>query len=127
MNFIHSTSIALFVLAAAPAFAQSGTKMTGDQLVDLTANGVVLKLGGDGEGYSGTLELQPDGTAKGGATTDGGDKIQIVGTWEIRGGKFCRVWTKLDGGKEICETWYLTSGRSVEVFNGKKRLGVNAW
>jgi len=66
-------------------------------------------------------------TLKGGATTDGGDKIQIVGTWEVRGDKFCRVWTKLDGGKEICETWYLTSGRSVEVFNGKKRLGVNSW
>jgi hypothetical protein len=127
MNFTRSTSIALFVFSAAPAFAQSGTKMTGDQLVDLTADGVVLKLGGDGEGYSGTLELQSDGTAKGGATTDGGDKIQIVGTWEVRGDKFCRVWTKLDGGKEICETWYLTSGRSVEVFNGKKRLGVNAW
>ena len=92
MNFIRSTSIALFVLAAAPAFAQSGNKMTGDQLAELTANGVVLKLGGDGEGYSGTLELQPDGTAKGGATTDGGVKIQIVGTWAIRGDKFCRVW-----------------------------------
>jgi hypothetical protein len=127
MKFIRSTSIALLVLSTAPAFAQSGTKMTGDQLVDLTANGVVLKLGGDGEGYSGTLELQPDGTAKGGATTDGGDKIQIVGTWEIQGNKFCRVWTKLDGGNEVCETWYLTSGRSVEVFNGKKRLGVNSW
>lgn len=127
MNFIRSTSIAFFVLAAAPAFAQSGTKMTGDQLAELTARGVTLKLGGDGEGYSGALELEPDGTAKGGATTDSGDKIQIVGTWEIRGDKFCRVWTKLDGGKEICETWYLTSGRSVEVFNGKKRLGVNAW
>ena len=101
MNFIRSTSIALLVLSAAPVFAQSGTKMTGDQLVDLTANGVVLKLGGDGEGYSGTLELQPDGTAKGGATTDGGDKIQIVGTWEVRGDKFCRVWTKLARGKEV--------------------------
>ena len=97
MNFIRSTSIALLVLSAAPAFAQSGTEMTGDQLVGLIANGVVPKLWGDGEGYACTLELQLGGTVKGGATTDGGDKIQIIGTWEVRGDKFCRVWTKLDG------------------------------
>ena len=118
---------AFFCTLASLAIAQTGTKMTNKQLVKLTANGLVMTLGGEGEGYAGKLTLKKDGTGKGSAKTDAGDKIAISGTWQIRDGKFCRVWAKLNDGKELCETWYLTSGNSVEVFDGKRRVGVNAW
>lgn len=125
-HFILTTGTAL-CLGASIAFAQTGTMMTEAQLVKLTARGVVLKLGGEGEGYTGELTLKTDGSGKGSARTDAGKQIRISGTWVVRDGKFCRTWAKLDGGKEVCETWYLTSGRSVEVFNGKNRMGVNSW
>ncbi len=108
-------------------YAQSGPAMTDEQLRQLTGNGITLGLGGPGEGYEGSLKLSKNGKGKGSAVTDGGDKISISGTWEIRDGKFCRVWATLDEGREVCETWVLTSGRSVEVFDGSRRLGVNTW
>jgi hypothetical protein len=120
-------AIAATCIGIAPGLAQTGTKMTNDQLVQLTANGIVLKLGGKGEGYAGKLTLRKDGTGKGSAKTDAGDTISISGTWTIRDGKFCRTWAKLNDGKELCETWYLSSPNSAEVFDGKRRIGVNAW
>jgi len=33
----------------------------------------------------------------------------------------------LNDGEEVCETWCLTSGKSVEGYNGKQKLGVNSW
>lgn len=112
---------------ADPTFGQSGNQMTHEQLVKLTSNGLILNLGGADEGYAGKLTLRSDGTGKGGATTDAGDQITISGKWWIQDGRFCRVWAALDKGKEVCETWYLTSGSSVEVYNGKSRIGVNSW
>ena len=127
MKLTTCVATALFCSFGSFALAQTGAKMTNDQLVQLTANGLSMTLGGKGEGYSGKLTLKKDGTGKGSAKTDAGDKISISGTWEIRDGKFCRVWAKLNDGKELCETWYLTSGNSAEVFDGKRRVGVNAW
>jgi len=109
------------------AFAQSGPKMTQAQLVELTQDGVVLVLGGKGEGYAGKLTLNGDGTAQGSAKTDAGDKIPIAGTWEVKGGKFCRVLADLNEGKKVCKVWYMTSDTSAEVFNSKKRIGLNSW
>lgn len=109
------------------ASAQDGTAMTKDELTALTANGVTLVLGGDGMGYKGELALAADGTAKGGAKMDNGNELSIAGTWAIKDGKFCRTWTDLDGGKEVCETWIKTSDNSVEVYNGDQMLGVNSW
>jgi hypothetical protein len=101
--------------------------MTTEELSALTADGVTLTLGGAGLGYTGELELSADGTAKGGAKMDNGNELSIGGTWAIKDGKFCRVWTDLDDGKEVCETWIKTSDTSVEVYNGDQMLGVNAW
>ena len=108
--------------------AQSGNPMTNAQLTKLTEKGITLKLGGEEEGYEGSLKLTPDGKGKGDATTDAGKKITLAGKWWIDGDKFCRVW-KGEGssGKEVCEIWFLTSARSVEVFDGKNRIGVNSW
>lgn len=107
--------------------AASCKAMNNDQLTQLTANGITLTLGGEGQGYVGTLKLKKDGTGKGSATTDAGGKIKIAGNWSIRDGKFCRTWADLDGGQEVCETWCLTSGNTVDVYNGDAKLGVNSW
>lgn len=101
--------------------------MTEEELSALTANGITLKLGGEGMGYQGELALAADGTAKGGAKMDNGNELSIAGTWAIKDGKFCRTWADLDGGKEVCETWIKTSDNSVEVYNGDQMLGVNSW
>lgn len=115
------------LMMAQAAYAQSGAQMTNDQLLQLTADGVTLKLGGEGMGYVGTLELSADGTGAGNATTDAGDKISLTGTWKIADGKFCRTWKEHNGGQEVCETWYMTSDRSVDVYNGDEKIGVNSW
>jgi hypothetical protein len=117
----------LILTVAQGAFAQSGTPMTSDELTALTANGVTLVLGGEGMGYKGELVLGADGKGEGGATMDNGNKLSIAGTWAIKNGKFCRTWIDLDGGQEVCETWYKTSESSVEVYNGDTMLGVNSW
>ena len=121
------TVFVLPLFVATAAFAQSGKQMTNEQLVQLTANGVTLKLGGEGMGYAGNLKLSRDGKGKGSATTDGGGKVSLSGTWKIKDGMFCRTWKEHNNGKEVCETWYLTSGNSVEVYNGKEKIGVNSW
>ena len=118
---------ALSLLVANAAFAQSGEQMTNEQLVQLTAKGVTLKLGGEGRGYAGSLKLSKDGKGKGSATTDGGGKVSLSGTWKISDGMFCRTWKEHNKGKEVCETWFLTSSNSVEVFNGKEKIGFNSW
>ena len=119
------TALSLFFPAA--VLAQSGAQMTADQLTALTQNGITLQLGGKGQGYKGSLKLSKDGKGKGSALLDNGNKINIAGTWKVKGDKFCRRWTDLDEGKEVCESWHLTSKRSVEVYNGRKKLGVNSW
>lgn len=120
-------SIVLFYSATGASHAQSGKPLSSDQLVGLTENGLTLQLGGEGMGYKGSLKLSKNGKGKGSATLDNGNKITIAGTWAIKDGKFCRTWSDLDGGKEVCETWYPTSGRSVDVYNGSAKLGVNSW
>ncbi|MDP3196093.1 hypothetical protein [Tabrizicola sp.] len=126
LNRLISTVLISFA-ALQGAFAQDGTPMTTEELTALTADGVTLTLGGAGMGYTGELALEADGTATGGAKMDNGNKLSIAGTWAIKDGKFCRTWTDLDGGKEVCETWVKTSDTSVEVYNGDKMLGVNSW
>ena len=126
MKFKLAT-IALSLMMASAVCAQSGKPLTGEQLAQLTQNGITLKLGGAGLGYSGSLKLSKNGKGKGSATTDAGDKVSIAGTWKIEDGKFCRIWKGLDEGQQVCETWYPASGNSVEVYNGKKRIGVNSW
>ena len=121
------TAFAFVVSAASVVFAQSGKPLTNEQLVQLTQNGITLKLGGEGEGYIGSLKLSKNGEGNGSATTDAGEKISIIGTWRIKDGKFCPTWKDLNDGEEVCETWYLTSGNSVEVYLGKERIGVNSW
>ena len=125
--FIRFAVFAFVLSAAGVAFAQSGKPLTNEQLVQLTENGITLKLGGEGEGYVGSLKLSKNGKGKGSATTDSGDKISIVGTWKIVDGKFCRTWKDLNDGKQLCETWYPTSGSSVDVYDGKRKVGVNSW
>jgi hypothetical protein len=75
----------------------------------------------------GAIKLTKNGTGKGSATTDAGQIIKLEGTWAIKGDKFCRVWNDLDNGSEVCETWVSTSPRSVDVYNGDKKIGVNSW
>lgn len=105
----------------------AGKAIKGAELTALLNNGKTLTLGGKGEGYSGTLILAKDGTAKGSVKTDDGKTINLVGTWKIKGDKFCRTWTDLDSGKEVCETWRIKSPTQVEVYVGKTRAGLNSW
>mgnify|MGYP000955720674 CR=1 FL=1 len=112
------------MLAAWPANAQD---MTGAELHALLDGGKTIKLGGKGEGYSGTLNVKGDGKASGKAKTDDGSQLNISGTWTIKGDKFCRKWKALDGGKQVCETWKKNGPNSAEVFVGSKRAGLNSW
>jgi hypothetical protein len=100
--------------------------MTGAELTSLVGQGKTINLGGESEGYSGTLEIKADGTASGSAKTAAGKKIVIKGTWAIEGDQFCRTWKGLDGGKKFCETWKKIGDNKVEVLEIKK-LGVNWW
>ena len=114
-----------FSALAAGASAQSG--MSQADLEKLTRNGITLTLGGEGQGYSGSLKLNKNGKGRGSATLDNGNKINLQGAWVIRNGQFCRTWKGIDNGQEVCETWVLTSGRSVDVYNGDQKIGVNSW
>ncbi|KQV35673.1 MULTISPECIES: hypothetical protein [unclassified Rhizobium] len=114
------------ILGLHPADAADKTLKAAD-LKELLGNGKTLALGGKGMGYTGTLNLSADGKGEGSAKTDGGDVITISGTWHIQGDKFCRTWAGLDKGKEVCETWRLTSPNHVDVFQGKKKIGANSW
>ena len=125
MNRILVSAITT-VLVAGPTLAQD-TAMSQDQLEALTADGVTLKLGGEGLGYSGELMLAADGTGKGSAKTDDGTVLSLTGTYEVRGGQFCRSWMEFDDGAEVCETWMLTSDNSVDVMVDGNKIGVNSW
>lgn len=128
MTMLRLGIIALAALWTGTSHAASCKAMTNSQLTELTANGITLKLGGEGHGYAGSLKLKKDGTGKGAATTDSGDKIDLAGTWYVADGKFCRTWKGGNqSGKEVCEKWCLTSDRSVDVLVGKKVIGVNSW
>ncbi len=83
-------------------------------------------LGGPGEGYKGQLTLSADGTGKGNATTDKGDKISLSGKWRIKGDKFCRTWKGMDK-KELCETWQKDGPTKAVIMVDGKKLGVNHW
>jgi len=116
----------ILLIGAMPAIA--ATAMTGKELTTLLSNGKELTLGGPKEGYSGTLSISKDGTAKGQVKLDSGDMIPIEGKWHIAGNKFCRTWKGgRDAGKEICETWKKTGPNSVRVMSGSRDLGVNSW
>lgn len=121
--FLSAVTIALF---AGTASSQDKT-MTQDQLEKLTANGVTLKLGGEGHGYSGVLQLTADGTGKGSAKTDDGTVLSLTGSYEVRDGQFCRSWVEFDAGAEVCETWIFTSENSVDVMVDGNKIGVNSW
>jgi hypothetical protein len=124
--------IVLFTSGAIMA-AASEKQMTGTELKQLLESGITLKLGGEGEGYEGDLVLLPDGTGKGQAITDKGEKIILEGTWEIDGDEFCRVWEGLTNGESVCERWIVIGENKVEVRrkdkkSGKyKKAGINSW
>lgn len=118
---------ALMLSGAAFEANAAGKAMKGAELGALLNDGKTVNLGGKGEGYSGTLVLAKDGTAKGSVKTDDGTTINLGGTWKIKGDKFCRTWKDLDSGKEVCETWRVKSPTQVEVYVGKKRAGLNSW
>lgn len=116
----------LFIVTGSFNVLAADEFMTGAELTALVGQGKTINLGGEGEGYSGTLEIKADGTASGSAKTDAGKKIVIKGTWAIEEGQFCRKWKGLDGGKKVCETWKKIGDNKVEVLEIKK-LGVNWW
>lgn len=115
------------ILLAGTADAQSRNQMIQEQLTALTKSGRTLQLGGPGEGYGGELRLSRNGTGKGEAVTDDGNRLTLTGTWEIRDGEFCRAWEEFGDGAEMCERWILTSPASVDVFLGDRKIGVNSW
>ncbi len=116
----------ILAIGALPAVA--ATAMTGKELTDLLSNGKELILGGPKEGYSGTLLISKNGTAKGQVKLDSGDVIPIEGKWHIAGNKFCRTWLAgRDAGKQVCETWNKAGPNSVRVMTGKRDLGLNSW
>ena len=125
---IKFSAFTFSLLVASAALAQSGTAMTTEQLTQLTANEITLKLGGEGMGYAGSLKLSNNGKGEGSVNVNaGGGKHSISGTWKIEDGKFCRIWKDVNKGQQVCETWYLTAERAVEVYNGKQKIGVNSW
>lgn len=119
-------ALLIFSTMAGPVESADKALKEGD-LKALLASGKTFQLGGKGMGYSGTLDLSADGAGTGSAKTDDGTVIKISGSWQIKGDKFCRTWKELDGGKEVCETWRLTSPNHVDVFRGKKKIGANSW
>lgn len=102
--------------------------MTGDELSALLGAGKRINLGGDGEGYSGVLDIKSDGTASGSAQVQVPRKtIPLDGTWKITENRFCRKWHEFDAGAEVCEVWKkIGDGRVEAQVNGKK-VGVNWW
>lgn len=125
IRFIVS-ALALIALTGV-ADAQKTNQMTEAQLKQLTSKGRTLQLGGPGAGYAGELRLKRNGTGRGSATTDSGDKIAFSGTWEVRGNQFCRVWEGLSTDvSEVCEDWILTTPTSVDVYIGTKKIGTTA-
>ncbi len=120
----------IFAVALAVALAGCETSraedMSGEDLKALLANGLPMKLGGPGEGYTGEVKLEADGTGAGSAVLDDGTKLDITGTWEVVGNQFCRKWA-FDDFKRTCETWRKLGPNKAEVFVDGKRIGVNSW
>lgn len=132
---------ALVVMTMSVPFAMAADgDMTGEELTALLGAGKKINLGGDGEGYSGTLDIKGDGTASGSAqvlikddgTASGSTQVSektipIDGTWTINQNRFCRKWREIDAGAEVCEVWNkIGNGRVVALVDGKK-VGVNWW
>ena len=124
------TKMAILILTSAAMLMVSGAAnaedMTGEELQALLADGLTLTLGGPGEGYTGELRLEPDGTGVGEATLENGRKLDISGTWTIEGDQFCRQW-KFTDYKEECETWRKLGSNKAEVIAGGDRIGLNSW
>lgn len=125
LTTIPFACLIIFVTTAGLSAADKSFKEA--DLKALLASGKTLQLGGKGMGYCGTLDLSADGAGTGSAKTDDGTVIKISGSWKIKGDKFCRTWKDLDAGKEVCETWRLTSPNHVDVYRGKKKIGANSW
>lgn len=118
-------ALAVMILSMPFAMAADGD-MTGEELTALVGAGKKINLGGDGEGYSGSLDIKSDGTASGSVQSQG-KTIPIDGTWTIKQNLFCRKWQAIDSGAEVCEVWNkVGDGRVVALVNGKK-AGVNWW
>lgn len=130
-TFLATASLFLLAVFALPQAAQargteSGADMTGAELRALLAEGLQLKLGGQGEDYAGVVTLKPNGTGEGKAIFIDGRTFQVSGTWSIEGDRFCRQW-KYDNFEKACETWRRIDQNRVEVFLDGKRIGVNSW
>ncbi len=118
-------ALAVMILSVPFAMAADGD-MTGEELTTLVGAGKKINLGGDGEGYSGSLDIKGDGTASGSIQVPG-NTIPIDGTWTIVQNRFCRKWRAIDAGAEVCEVWNkVGDGRVAVMVNGKK-AGVNWW
>lgn len=119
----------LLTLIAAVMIAEQSRaeEMTGDELRALLENGLTLTLGGPTETYDGELKLEPDGNGAGYAEFENGNRIDITGTWEIRGDQFCRKWA-FNEFKEVCETWNKIDDNRAEVLSDDgRRIGLNSW
>jgi len=112
------------VLSVAGAAA---TDVKQPDLNSLLKGGLTLQLGGEGMGYKGELVLSPDGVGNGFAQPDGGAKIQISGKWQVKDNKFCRAWSDIDDGAEVCEEWRMVGPNKVEVYKGDMMIGQNSW
>ncbi len=117
---------ALLVAAVGGSSSSNAQEMSGEAMETLLSGGKTLTLGGPGEGYVGSVVLQPDGTGVGSAVMDSGKKLDISGTWRIEDDRFCRKW-KFNDYEEVCETWRKIGENKVEVLVKGKRVGVNAW
>ena len=116
----------IFVAMLAVTGPLRAEDMSGESLKSLLASSLTMKLGGSGEGYKGTLRLEPDGTGIGSLTLDSGKKLDVTGTWTIEGDRFCRKW-KFNKYKKECETWRKIGENQVEVLVKGKKVGVNSW
>ena len=102
--------------------------MTGAELTALLSKGKVITMGGPGQGMTGQLTVNADGTASGSGKTDSGVTFTIEGTWAIEKNAFCRTWKGgRDSGKKICETWVLTSPNVARIMVKNKQIGQNSW
>ena len=117
---------ALVLVSIAACETSQADNMSGEDLKALLSDGLTMKLGGPGEGYSGEVKLDPNGKGSGSAVLDNGKTLDITGIWEIVGDQFCREW-RFDDFKRTCETWRKTGPRRVDVLVDGKKVGVNSW
>lgn len=131
---VVSTTTTIMCLLAAFAHAQErqvgGTGdtqfLTGAELQALLADGLTLTLGGPGEGYTGAIRLESDGTGVGEATLSDGQKLDVSGTWTIEGDQFCRRW-RFNNSAKVCENWRMLGDDKAEIFVDGERAGLNSW